>query len=291
MSGRSGRAGGMDSQGNVLVGGRLVSDTEWHTWRKRGLGVREIAEMLGVSVGRAGQASKAFRDAGIDDPLYHKLKPGLPGALDTATDVGAYVLGILWGILSPLGDEGYWVRHRDKWYIDTVRDRLGITAAGHGSYSNTGDQWRLKITRAVDVTAVKRLLDAHGWTARNSPERHFPVGSLNEQGFVRAWVELHSSADIARVGRGRKPTPRLRIYGNVVFMEEINQLLSSLVGVSERTIQKTPNETTKALYYTGSSFCAILEWLYHGSELSNPEAREKLLKCGGISAQGGRACR
>jgi len=263
----------MGNQIDVLVHGRLVNAGEWRSWWEQGLGVREIAKLLGVSVSCVEQVSRVFRDAGVSDPLYRKRKPGPPGGLDTATDAGAYVLGILWGTLST-ADQGYWVRHRDRWYIDMVRDYLGITVVGHGSYSKTGDQWRLKITRAVDVALVREILETHGWAARNASERPFPSGPVNERGFIRAWVELHSSADIARIGQKRKPMPRLRIYGNAVLIAEINRLLSVMTGVPERAIQKTTNEITKTLYYTGSSFSVILEWLYREVELTNLEARK-----------------
>lgn len=159
------------------------------------------------------------------------------------------------------------MRHRDRLYIDIVREHLGITAEGHESYSYTGDQWRLKITRAADILTVKSLLERHGWTPRQAPERPYPSGSINDRGFIRAWVELHSSADIARTGRKRAPAPRLRIYGNRFLLEEMNRIIAAGAGLSPRTLQKTSNETTVALYYTGKSFRAAINWLYTGAEL------------------------
>jgi len=192
----------------------------------------------------------------------------------TASDTGAYILGILWGITSYSG-EGYWVRHRDKWYIDTVREHLGISAAGHQSYSGTGSQYRLKITRAADLASVKAVLEAHGWQSRKSPQRPYPCGPVNDRGFVRAWVELHASADVARAGRQRLPVSRLRIYGNRLLMKGINRVISAGAGVPLRTPQKTANETTVALFYVGSSFRAVTGWLYAGVSLYNPAAHDK----------------
>ena len=88
----------MDNQTEVLVNSRLVTAEEWRLWRERGLVVREIAEMLGVSVGRAKQVSRFFRSAGVSDPLYHKRKSGPPGGLDTATDAGASVPGSVYAV-------------------------------------------------------------------------------------------------------------------------------------------------------------------------------------------------
>lgn len=69
--------------------------------------------MLGVSPSMARIVARKFREAGVPDPQYRKRKPGLVGNLDTTTDAGAYVLGVLWRIASTSG-EGYWVRHRDR---------------------------------------------------------------------------------------------------------------------------------------------------------------------------------
>lgn len=38
--------------------------------------------------------------------------------IDTTTDTGGYILGLLWGSLS-LYENGFWLRHRDRWYVET----------------------------------------------------------------------------------------------------------------------------------------------------------------------------
>lgn len=192
----------------------------------------------------------------------------------STTDLGAYILGILWGALS-ISDEGYWLRHRDRWYIDAVKQHLGIPARGHESHSNTGGQWRLKITRSADVAAIKTLLEHNGWTHRKALERPYPRGPLDDRGFVRAWVELHGSADVARTGRKREPTPRLRVYGNRLLMEKINHIITANTGLPMRALQKTTNETTVALYYYGKSFRAVVDWLYAGAEIYNSAMRTR----------------
>ncbi|WP_165859226.1 hypothetical protein [Desulfofundulus salinus] len=259
----------------VIVKNRTITASEWLSWRKQGLSNTEIAAILGVSPSMARVIAKKFRQAGVPDPQYRKRKPGPVMTLDTTTDAGAYVLGILWGTASTSG-EGYWVRHRDRWYVDVVREYLGVTAEGHESYSRTGNQWRLKITRAVDVAAVRNLLERHRWVPRKAPERPYPSGNIDDRGFVRAWVELHSSADVARTGRKRAPTPRLRVYGSRLLMEEVNLVITAGTGVSLRTLQKTENDTTAVLYYAGKSFRVVVDWLYAGAELYNPIVREKI---------------
>jgi len=258
----------------VTVKGCIITASKWFSWREQGLSNTEIATMLGISPSMARIIARKFRRVGTPDPQYRKRKPGLVRIINTATDAGAYVLGVLWGAVSTSGD-GYWVRHRDRWYVDVVRKYLGVMAEGHESCSRTGNQWRLKITRAADVATIRKLLERHGWTPRKAPERSYPCGSINDRGFVRAWAELHACADVARTGRNRKPVPRLRIYGNQLLLEEVNRVIAAGTGLSLRKLQKTANKTTAGLCYTGKSFRAVVEWLYRGAELYNPVAREK----------------
>jgi hypothetical protein len=220
--------------------------------------------------------ARKFREAGVPDPQYGKRKPGPLGVLDTTTDAGAYVLGLLWGTASTSG-EGYWVRHRNRWYVDIVREHLGVTAEGHESYSRTGDQWRLKITRAVDVATVRNLLERHGWAPRKAPERPYPYGNIDDRGFVRAWVELHSSVDVTRTGRKRMPTPRLRVYGSRPLLEELNRVVAAGVGLPPRKLQRMATGTgeTWCLYYTGRSFRIVVDWLYAGTGVYNPVVWER----------------
>ncbi|NHM25883.1 hypothetical protein G7K71_02420 [Desulfofundulus sp. TPOSR] len=261
----------------LTVKGCTVIASEWLSWRKQGLSNTEIAAMLGVSPSMARVIARKFREAGMPDLQYRKRKPGPVKILDTATDIGAYVLGVLWGTASTSG-EGYWVRHRDSWYVNVVRKYLGVTAEGHESYSRTGNQWRLKITRAADVAAVRNLLERHGWAPRKAPERPYPCGNIDDRGFVRAWVELHSSADVARTGKKRMPTPRLRVYGSQPLLEEMNRVIAVGAGWLPRKLHLIATVTgeTWCLCYTGGSFRAVVDWLYAGAGLYNPAVRERL---------------
>ncbi|SHJ87950.1 hypothetical protein [Desulfofundulus thermosubterraneus] len=266
----------LSSDISFIVKNRTITASEWFSWRERGMSNAEVATMLGVSPSMARIVARKFREAGVPDPQYRKRKPGPVKILDTTTDAGAYVLGILWGTASASG-EGYWVRHRDKWYIDVVREYLGVTAEGYECYSRTGNQWRLKITRAADVAAVRGLLEHNGWTPRKAPERSYPSGNIDDRGFVRAWVELHSSADVARTGRKRMPTPRLRVYGSFPMLEEMNRVIAVGTGLLQRKLQLVTTGTgeTWCLCYTGGSFRAVVEWLYAEGGLYNPTVRER----------------
>jgi len=196
------------------------------------------------------------------------------GNMNTSTDWGAYVLGILWGTTSPIGGTGFWVRHKERWFTEVVRRCFGIRATPHKTYSATGDQYRLKIVRAADVSVINQLLTHHGWAKRQAEERPYPSGPINDRGFIRAWVELHACPDVAHIGRTRSPTARLRIYGNRLLIETINCTIAAATGLQPRTLQNTPNDITKALYYLGQSYKAVVDWLYEDVELAHPERKD-----------------
>jgi hypothetical protein len=176
--------------------------------------------------------------------------------------------------------EGYWLRHRDRWYIDTVREYLDIPAAVQEVKSRTGPQCRLKIVRADLVELITALLESHGWKPRNAQERPYPTGSINDRGFIRAWVELHGSVDI-RQAKDRKgnyhPQKRLRVYGNWSMLDEMNNTLCYATGLNPRTLQPTTGKVTKALYFQGSSVSKVIDWLYDGAEIWNPAAKARLV--------------
>ena len=113
-----------------------------------------------------------------------------------------------------------------------------------------------------------------GWSPRRSETRPYPRGSIDDRAFIRAWVELHGSADIA--DSRRRQTPRLRIYGNATLIEQINQLLAVYTGLPLRRVQRTANETTKALYYLGKSMGQVLNTLYGSASISNPNAQQRI---------------
>jgi len=196
--------------------------------------------------------------------------------LDPSTDAGAYILGILWGTMG-VWEEGFWLRHRDRWYIETVRDHLGLSPAIQEVSSATGPQYRIKIVRAETVREMKALLQKHGWTPRKDSVRPYPLGNIDDRGFVRAWVELHSNSDIRRAKHRNGlyyPQPRLRIYGNAALMEGVNLVLAAACNLQPRKLQNTTNTITKALYYQGKNVLPVLLWLYEKADLFNAKALE-----------------
>jgi len=113
----------------IKVKNRIIAASEWLSWRKQGMSNAEIAYIVGISPSMARIIARKFRQAGVPDPQYWRRKPGPLRKLDVTTDVGAYVLGILWGTATTSGG-GYRVRHRERLYIDIVREHLEITAGG-----------------------------------------------------------------------------------------------------------------------------------------------------------------
>ncbi len=199
------------------------------------------------------------------------------GNLNTTTDSGAYVLGVLWALCA-VNPDGFWVRHKDPWYAQTIKDWFDFDMSVQNISARTGAQFRLKIAGEKDVALICSILEPRGWTPRKAEQRPYPLGPVDDRGFIRAWVETHSSADIARLGRQRKETPRLRVYGNWDLLNEINVAVDAGSGAGLRKLQRTPNEITKALYYTGRFYAQVVEWLYEGQGLSNPAAKEKLMQ-------------
>lgn len=192
---------------------------------------------------------------------------------DTSTETGAYILGVLWGTCSR-NIEGYLIRHRTPWFVNCVKEYMQIPNSPYILTARTGDQTILKITKKPFVRQIDHLLIKQGWQPRNAAKRSYPYKNIDDKGFVRAWIELRSSIDIARIGTKRIATPRIRIYGNEELIEKINTVLSAGTGLKPRTLQKTTNEITKALYYCGSSAQNVYDWLYTGPALYCADVRE-----------------
>lgn len=258
---------------NILTKGFILEAEQWLAWRNEGKSTNEIAEILGISSSMVRIIARKFKAAGYPDPQYKKTKPGPSFTIDITTDTGAYILGILWGILSKV-EEQYIVRHKDIFFLSLLKEHLEIESSIQKRYSPTDTQYRLKISRGSYIKSIDALLTSQGWTSRNNKKRPYPSGPVNDKGFIRAWIELHSSADIHRTGRKRIPMPRLRIYGNMYLITEINDIISANTNLNQREIQKTSNKTTKALYYVSKSFQTVFDWLYKDFEIYNPIARE-----------------
>ena len=160
-----------------------------------------------------------------------------------------YVLGILWSIGSPIEDRYpyFMLRHHDRYFLDVVREALNVSTSVFGGESRTGPQYKLKLF-SFDLNQLTQ----YGWQPRLSEQRSYP--SIPEHvDFIRAYIELHSTLDtltIRKCSKERK-SPRLRIYGNRYFLDELTEVLSSQVEISPKRVQKATklSEFSGILYY------------------------------------------
>jgi|GEM_PF-3859460 hypothetical protein len=143
--------------------GRILTADEWQQWRKDGLNTRQIAQILGVTPNYAYVIARKFAAAGCQDPGRWRKNLGPPQHIDTDTDLGAYLLGILWGTMS-VSDNEYWIRHRDPFFIETIRNHLHISARGFRA--KDGTQFRLKISTDNSHGLTRGVLILRGCPSR-----------------------------------------------------------------------------------------------------------------------------
>ena len=102
-----------------------------------------------------------------------------------------YVLGILWSIGSPIEDRYpyFMIRHHDRYFLDVVRNALNISTSVFVGESLTASQYKLKLFN-FDLNQLTQ----YDWQPRLSEQRYYP--NIREHvDFIRAYIELHSSAD------------------------------------------------------------------------------------------------
>lgn len=188
----------------------------------------------------------------------------------------SYILGILWACASPGGPNYLWVRHQERYYPATVREYFGCRAKVHESYSRTGRQYRLKLLKQY----CEGELLSQGWAPRQEHLRPYPAGDIDDQHFMRAWVELHGILDTTRVFDKRRDRERvrlrLRIYGGPAFLQEASGVFAVHTGASPKKVQPVHTQTgeTACLYYQSKKEVhTIFAWLYAGAKLFSPERK------------------
>ncbi len=160
-----------------------------------------------------------------------------------------YVIGILWSIGSPIEDRYpyFMLRHHDRYFLDIVREALNVLTSVFMGESRTRPQYKLKL---FDFDLSR--LTQYGWQPRISVQRSYP--NIPEHvDFIRAYFELHSSLDTLTIRQRNKErtSPRLRIYGNRSFLEELTIVLCSQVEISPKRVQQATkqSESSGILYY------------------------------------------
>ena len=263
-------------------GDRLMSQSprfsreDWQAWRQAGWSAVRIARHIHLSVSRVNQLARHIGRTPQNDPLYYQ-KPFAYTPPDLATEVGAYALGILWGTASVLTPHELIIRHRDKDLMVYAQKLLQLPGIPTVITTTDGIQARYRIRRQWVAHQMIDWLQDLGWTPRQAAVRPYPRGDLCHRAFIRAWTELHAAADRPRLGRQRREYPRLRIYGNQALLESINTCIDRESELGLRTLQKTSNTSTKALYYTGNSAHALLQWLYANATVYHFPARDRLI--------------
>lgn len=189
----------------------------------------------------------------------------------------SYVLGILWSTGGLIEDryDYFILRHRDRYFLDTVRESLGLQGTIFLGSSRTGPQYKLKVFH-FDLGYMESL----GWQSRQNEQRNYP--SIPEHpGFIRAYLEIHSILDTITVRKYDRPPrtgPRLRIYGNRLFLEQLSQVLVTEIGVGLKKVQKATNFSVPSgiLYYQSrAELLRIYHYLYSPNPLCyHPTYRE-----------------
>lgn len=175
-----------------------------------------------------------------------------------------YVLGIFWAIGRYSVDNGikyFFIRHKERYYLDVVRQELGLKSSVFFAEHKGKPQYKLKVT-GFDFARIEKL----GWQPRFSEQRDYPK-IYEHRDFLRAYIEIHSRIDILTItSRGRKQRqPRLRIYGSKYFLSELTEVLSAEVGALPKKVQKATNksEVSGILYYTSrAEIECIVSYLY-----------------------------
>lgn len=161
-------------------------------------------------------------------------------------NVSNYILGIMFGIGS-IAEGRIIFRHKDRYFLEQIQIACGNTM--YKQEKKGKPQYVLK-TREFDIDELKQ----YGWEERNAEQRNIPTMD-DYSDFLRAYIELHGSFDYStRYMRKDKKEKykglRLRIYGNYIIINSINNILHRYVKVNSKTPQLNMNGKTATLYYT-----------------------------------------
>ena len=196
------------------------------------------------------------------------------------TKATEYQLGIIFGVGSYIKCESaLFFRHKDRYFIEQVGELFNSNIYVQKNKDNY--QYCLK-TCIADIDSLKSL----GWINRNADARHIPILD-NYKDFLRAYIELHGYFSYCTSYKGNRKARikyyrlRLKIYGNLEFMNEINIILAKECYVSEKSVQIMHNKKTASITYSSlEEITNILTYLY--GTPNNPkwwkEAKEKLFE-------------
>jgi len=154
----------------------------------------------------------------------------------------AYVLGILWALGSYEEHVGtktisryFQLRHCRPYFLQVVKQELALQNKIRIVKHNGKPQYRLNI---YDINI--EYLNWLGWQARQAAERNYPAMSIGHRDFILAYLEIHSKLDTTIVLK-RYERPRLRIYGNMLFLTELTKVLAAEVCTGIKKTQQVMN--------------------------------------------------
>ena len=169
-----------------------------------------------------------------------------------------YCRGILFSLgcsIKDAGGEYYFVRNKDRWYVDKLSDETGYNVYPIKNIDGS-IQWCIKIRNIKNIFQFYNEIE-------------------NYSDFLRPYIEIHGVLDWAK-RKSRKGGyvfyPRLRIYGNHSKLSLLNSKLPAKI----KTIQKIKSKAkykneiyegeTYALYYQSRyEIEAILDYI-NGNE-------------------------
>jgi len=153
-----------------------------------------------------------------------------------------YVLGIMWALGSYVEHQTtntisryFQIRHCRPYFLKVVEQELCLQNKTRIVQHNGKPQFRLNIN-GLGLEYLNWL----GWQERKATERNYPALSIDHRDFILAYLEIHSKLDTVIVLK-RYERPRLRIYGNMLFLNELTNVLSNEVPTGVKKPQQCKN--------------------------------------------------
>lgn len=171
-----------------------------------------------------------------------------------------YTLGIIWSI-GTFQENRFIFRYRNKYFLEQIQ-----RYCNNSTYKQTGRTGKPQyVLKTVSFTPD----NFKGWTERNAEQRNIPI-LTDYKDFLRAYFEIHSCLDYCTsyYNRGRNKglkykRLRLRVYGNYIIIESINNILKQECKVGGKKVQWVNiNDKTAYLQYTAyDEITTIYDWL------------------------------
>ena len=199
---------------------------------------RELAQMYGVSLSTVYRWKRVVKD-GDHLRLQRDLK------------IDGRILGILWALGR---DDGtyFLIRYKERSLLEEICKYSGLSKQIITGRSQTNIQYRLKLTNDIRKNILYALIKRHGWSPRNADIRQYPIGDIDHMEFILAYVQIHSTLEFPK-GRSR-----LRIYGNKLMMEEMNDIIPRVFSVARKTPQRIADKTYALCYQRESEISELL---------------------------------